>query len=76
MVGLLGVVEFGARVAVELDLPCEGTRPDDCHHDGDKRQTEEPTRAPSETSAVEDEEADQQSSDDGSSTLQSCIQCA
>ena len=76
MVGLLGVVELGARVAIELDLPCEGAGPDDGGDEGDKCQTEETACTPSEACAVEDEEADHQSSDDGSSTLQRSIQCA
>lgn len=46
--GLVGVVEFGTWVAVELDLPCESARPDDGDDDGDECQTEEAARAPSE----------------------------
>ena len=73
MVGLLGVVEFGARIAIKLDSPREGARPDDGRDDGDKCQTEEAARTPSEMCAVEDQEADHQSPDDGSRTLQRCV---
>jgi hypothetical protein len=76
VVTLISVVEFGARGAVELDLPCEGARPYDGGNEGDKSQTEEATRSPSEVRVVENEEADQQSSDDGPDTFQRCIQCA
>ena len=76
VVGLLGVVEFGARGTVELDLPCESARPDDDGDDGDKCQTEEAARAPSEACAVKDAKADHQRSNDGASTLQRPIQCA
>lgn len=59
MVGLFGVMEFGARGTIELDLPCESARPDDGGDDGDKCQTEEAARAPSEARAIKDEKADQ-----------------
>ena len=76
MVTFVSVVEFGAWGAVELDLPCEGARPYNGGDEGDKCQTKEAARAPSEVRAVENEEADQQSSDYGPNTFQRCIQGA
>lgn len=76
VVRLVGIVEFVARGTVKLDLPCQGAGPDNDRENRHERQTKEATSAPSEASAIEDEEPNYQSSDDGAGTLQCCVQCS
>jgi len=76
VVRIFGVVEFGTRGTVEFDLPCQSTGPDNYRHDGDERQANEAASAPSEAGAIENEEANHQGSDNGTSTLQRPVQCS
>lgn len=65
------VVQLGGSIgAREVDLPCEGARPDGDDGGGDDTETGEATGAALEAVTVEDEETDDQGTEDGTSTLE------
>ena len=73
MVTTVGVVHLFPCRAVEIDLPCERTGPDDDGGDRNERQADEASRPPSVREAIENEEADDQSTDNGAGTFERAI---
>lgn len=75
MVSRVAVVDLGdCGVSSEFDLPSESARPHGNDSDGDDTETEEATRATVEALAIEDEETDEESAENGTSTFEGSVQ--